>query len=71
MHKAKDEDRKLDYLFRFLFMTIGAPQQFSRLSTKIRQHQQSSTKPGRGTGSWTTYSRVCLQPYALLNSSPD
>jgi hypothetical protein len=36
IHKSGDGDRKLDHLFRFLSMTIGAPQQLSRLNTTIR-----------------------------------
>jgi hypothetical protein len=36
VHKARDGDRKLDYLFRCFFVTIGASQQLSVLSTKIR-----------------------------------
>jgi hypothetical protein len=36
IHKAGDGDRKLDHLFRFLFMTICASQQFSVLKTKTK-----------------------------------
>jgi hypothetical protein len=57
IHKARDGDRKLDHLFRSLFMTpIGTSQQFSVLNTKIRKHKQSFTKPEMGTGSLTTSS---------------
>jgi hypothetical protein len=37
IHEAGNGDQKLDHPLRFLFVTIGAPQQFSRLSTKIRE----------------------------------
>jgi hypothetical protein len=36
VHEAGNGDRKLNHLFRSFFMTIGAPQQLSVLSTKIR-----------------------------------
>ncbi len=46
LHKARYEDWKLDHLFRFLFMTIGTPQQFSVLNTKIRTTSAWGPKPG-------------------------
>ncbi len=67
------EDWELDHLFRSLSMTIGAPQQFSVLDTKIRQTWTVVREPERGLtiGAHQQSSRLKKATrYKNMNSHP-